>query len=86
MQNVFRHVQMPQVILLDWHMPVMDGLSFIKALRSSAEGNTPIVIFCTTETDLDHITAALAAGANEYVMKPFDNDIIVGKLTQLGLI
>ena len=78
--------QMPFVVLLDWHMPVMDGLSFIKSLREMEGGLAPTVIFCTTETDINNITAALSAGANEYVMKPFDSEIIQGKLQQLGLI
>lgn len=77
---------MPDVVLLDWHMPVMDGLQCIQGLRAMEGGSKPVVIFCTTETDINKITAALSEGANEYVMKPFDNDIIEGKLRQLGLI
>lgn len=77
----------PLLILLDWHMPVMDGLEFIKALRTNtAGGDKPTVIFCTTETDISHIQNAILAGANEYVMKPFDEEILKGKLSQLGLL
>ncbi len=76
----------PELIMLDWHMPVMDGLAFLKALRASEKGQAPTIIFCTTETDFDHIQAAIEAGANEYVMKPFDEAIIRGKLEQLGII
>lgn len=76
----------PELIMLDWHMPVMDGLQFLKALRVEDGGEEPAVIFCTTETDFSHIQEALEAGANEYVMKPFDEAIIRGKLEQLGLI
>ena len=76
----------PSLIMLDWHMPVMNGLEFLKVLRGLPEGAAPKVIFCTTETDLSNIQAAMEAGANEYVMKPFDEDIIRGKLTQLGLV
>jgi len=79
-------LDMPDAILLDWNMPVMDGLSFLKELRSEAEGKTPIVVFCTAERDILKITEALEAGANEYIMKPFDSDIIASKFAQAGLI
>ncbi|WP_262267994.1 response regulator [Microvirga yunnanensis] len=78
--------EMPDVILLDWNMPVMDGYSFLKALRSTPEGLSPKVVFCTTENGLDHITRALEAGADEYVMKPFDKDILAAKLQGLGVL
>jgi len=77
---------MPDIVLLDWNMPNMNGLEFLKALRAMPNGAGPVVIFCTTENDLDHITAALSEGANEYIMKPFDADIIQSKFSQLGLI
>jgi len=72
--------RMPDVILLDWNMPVMDGLEFLKSLRRSEGGREPAVIFCTTETDIDHIQKALANGANEYLMKPFDQESLIAKL------
>ena len=75
----------PDFVLLDWNMPVMSGLEFIHALRQLPDGDKPTVVFCTTENDLSHIQNALSAGANEYIMKPFDADIIRGKLEQLGL-
>ncbi len=78
--------KMPDAVLLDWNMPVMDGLDFLVALRSEAGGSEPKVIFCTTENDADHITQAINAGANEYIMKPFDRDIIEAKLQEVGLI
>lgn len=75
----------PSLIMLDWHMPEMNGLEFLKELRALPGGTTPVVIFCTTETELSNIQEAIRSGANEYVMKPFDEDIIRGKLEQLGL-
>ncbi len=79
-------VNLPDFVLLDWNMPVMNGIEFIRALRILPDGTKPTVVFCTTENDLKHINEALEAGANEYIMKPFDADIIRGKLDQLGLL
>jgi len=76
---------LPDVVLLDWNMPVMDGLEFLKALRSQ-QGTQPIVVFCTTENDMAHIRFAMEAGADEYIMKPFDREIIEAKFIQVGLI
>lgn len=78
---------MPEFILLDWHMPVMNGLEFIKRLRNDIPGGRePKVMFCTTENDINHIMEAIAAGADEYVMKPFDEELIRGKLVQIGVL
>ena len=79
-------IKMPDAILLDWNMPVMDGLTFIKRLRSEAGGDKPTVIFCSAERDVNKIAEALDAGADEYVMKPFDSDIIQSKFFQAGLV
>lgn len=78
--------EMPDAVLLDWNMPVMDGIDFLVALRKEQNGTMPKVIFCTTENDADHITRAITAGANEYIMKPFDKDIIQAKFSEVGLI
>lgn len=78
--------QMPEAILLDWNMPNMNGLEFVTKLRSMPGGAAPVVIFCTTENDISHITDAITAGANEYIMKPFDSDIIQTKFGQVGLL
>lgn len=78
--------RMPKFIILDWNMPVMSGIEFLHALRSEFGPGRPDVIFCTTESGLDHIVEALDSGAQEYVMKPFDNDILLGKLSRLGLL
>ena len=66
--------RMPDVILLDWNMPVMNGLEFLVSLRRTDGGNAPNVIFCTTETDVEHVRLAIDAGADEYLMKPFDTE------------
>lgn len=79
-------VKMPEAILLDWNMPVMDGLDFLKRLRDEPGGDKPTVIFCSAERDVNKIAEALDAGADEYVMKPFDSDIIQSKFFQAGLI
>jgi len=77
---------MPDAILLDWNMPIMDGLSFLKALRSTDGGTRPVVVFCTAERDVIKIAEALDAGADEYVMKPFDSDILESKFSEVGLL
>jgi two-component system, chemotaxis family, chemotaxis protein CheY len=77
---------LPEAILLDWNMPVMDGYDFLGNLRRMPGGEEPKVVFCTTENDIDHISRALNAGANEYIMKPFDKDIISAKFQEVGLI
>jgi len=76
---------MPDLILVDWNMPVMDGFTFLKALRSMPGGKAPKVILCTIESDLDHINKALAEGADEYIMKPFDVEILATKLIAVGI-
>lgn len=78
--------QMPDAILLDWNMPVMTGIEFLRRLRKMTGGDQPRVVFCTTENDLAHIQEALSSGANEYIMKPFDSDIVQTKFAQVGLI
>jgi two-component system chemotaxis response regulator CheY len=77
---------MPDAILLDWNMPNMNGIDFLRALRQDEGGDKPVVLFCTTENDLDHISAAIEAGANEYIMKPFDKEIIESKFNEAGLV
>lgn len=75
---------MPDVILLDWNMPVMTGIEFISHLRKTPGGDKPKVVFCTTENDVAHIREAIDAGADEYVMKPFDHETLQIKLQLVG--
>ena len=76
---------MPDAILLDWNMPVMNGIEFLRHLRAEPSGAKPTVIFCTVENDVERIREALDCGANEYIMKPFDGDIIASKFAEAGL-
>ncbi len=78
--------QMPDVILLDWNMPIMDGISFLKKVRKEPDGAHPRIVFCTTENTFDAIGAAINAGADEYIMKPFDETILKGKLEDVGVL
>ena len=77
---------MPDAVLLDWNMPVMDGYEFMCQLRRLPGGDVPKVVFCTTENGMDHISRALQGGANEYIMKPFDKDIVTAKFQEVGLV
>jgi len=74
------------VILLDWNMPVMDGLDFLKALRDEPLPHQPVVVMCTTENDMSRIVEAMQAGANEYIMKPFTEEIVRDKLEETGIL
>lgn len=77
---------MPDAIILDWNMPVMSGIEFLEQLRQMEGGDHPKVILCTTENNMTHIQRAVESGVNEYIMKPFDNEIIESKFTQIGLL
>jgi two-component system chemotaxis response regulator CheY len=79
-----RHL--PDAVLLDWNMPVMNGIEFLRALRQEFGATRPTVVFCTTETEMIFIEQAIAAGAQEFIMKPFDEEILVGKFSQVGLL
>ncbi len=76
---------LPDCVLLDWNMPVMNGIEFLKALRAEFGPDRPTVVFCTTENDLDRISEAITLGAQEFIMKPFDEAILLGKLAEVGI-
>jgi len=78
--------RMPDAILLDWNMPVMSGIDFLKALAAETSGRLPLVIFCSGESSVRHIQEALAAGADDYVIKPFDREVLALKFRGCGLI
>ena len=73
------------LVLADWNMPEINGLDLLKRLRQNPELSSLVVVMVTTETELDQMAAALEAGANEYVMKPFTKDILVEKLQLVGV-
>jgi len=77
---------LPDAVLLGWNMPMMDGYEFLGNLRRLPDGDRPKVVVCIPENDIDHISRALHAGANEYIMKPFDKDIVAAKFQEVGLI
>ena len=68
--------EMPDVILLDWQMPIMGGIEFLKLLRAYVGGQTPRVLYCLSESDIGHLALARKAGADDFVMKPFDRDLL----------
>ncbi len=76
---------LPGCVLLDWNMPVMNGIEFLKALRREFGPNPPVV-FCTTETEMKYVEQAIECGAQEFIMKPFDAEILLGKFSQAGLL
>ena len=78
--------RLPACVLLDWNMPVMNGIEFLRALRSEFGPYDPPVLFCTTENDLGSIQQAIELGASEYIMKPFDAELLIGKFAQVGLL
>ena len=82
----FCRTAMPDAILLDWLMPNMDGLDFVTSLRQEPGGDQPVVVFCAAENEPERIAEALAHGADEYIMKPFDGDIVAYKFGQAGLL
>ncbi len=75
----------PDVILLDWNMPVMSGIEFLRAIGERKERKRPKIVFCTTENGTAHINAAIEAGADEYIMKPFDRETLEAKLGFVGV-
>jgi two-component system, chemotaxis family, chemotaxis protein CheY len=82
------HREFPAVglVLADWNMPTMNGLDFVKHLRAEPRYEGVTVVMVTTETHLEQMTAALSAGVNEYVMKPFTAEMIADKLRLLGIL
>lgn len=74
------------LVLVDWNMPVMDGIEFVTAVRSQREYDAVKIVMVTTETESEQVSRAMQAGANEYVMKPFTKDVLVAKLSMLDVL
>lgn len=70
---------MPDAILLDWNMPIMSGLEFLKLLRAYIGGENPRIVYCTVENDIGAIAMARKEGADDYMMKPFDRNSLEAK-------
>jgi two-component system, chemotaxis family, chemotaxis protein CheY len=76
---------MPDAIIVDWSMPVVDGFEFIKQLRRMPGGDKPKVLFCTSEYDVAQIARAMHSGADDILLKPFDKDIVKAKFEDIGI-
>lgn len=84
-EAVERCVQrMPDAVLLDWDMPVMNGLEFLGALRLATKSDRPRIVYCLTENDPAEISRALLGGADDYLLKPFDRGTIAAALSGAG--
>ena len=77
---------MADVVLLDWNMPNMDGITFLKTIRGIERFNSVKVIMCTSESEKAKILEAIKSGANSYIVKPFTPEVLVAKLKELKLI
>lgn len=77
---------MPELILLDWNMPVMSGMEFVASLRCMQGDRRPKVVFCTSNSDASDIRKGIEAGADEYVIKPFDHETLQAKLKRIGAV
>jgi two-component system chemotaxis response regulator CheY len=83
--DVIRAGPAPELALIDWNMPVMNGLEFIRAVRKDPALEDMTLVMVTTESEHSQVVRALAAGAHEYVFKPFTAEALLGKLSMLGL-
>ncbi|HXR94850.1 MAG TPA: response regulator [Rhizomicrobium sp.] len=76
--------KMPDLIFLDWDLPSMPAVEFVKSLRGQQNGQRPVILFATTENDAGEIAHALAAGANDFILKPFDRASLRAKLAEIA--
>ncbi len=80
-----KEMEKPDLVLVDWNMPEMNGYEFVQAVRAESDYDQIPLMMVTTETEVSQVTKALSAGANEYVMKPFTKEVILAKLDILGI-
>ncbi len=83
--DILHETPLISLALVDWNMPVMNGLEFVKAVRAEKAYDNLTIVMVTTETETSQMVAALEAGANDYIMKPFTDEIIVERLMLLGI-
>jgi two-component system chemotaxis response regulator CheY len=76
---------MPDMILLDWHMPVMGGMEFLQSFRPLNKKKRPFILYCATENDKIELARAITAGANDYVLKPYDRETLYARIAEAGL-
>ena len=79
-------ISMPDLIIVDWDMPVMTGIEFVTAVRTIPNGKNPKIIFCTSKNAVEDVTRGMSAGANEWIVKPFDQAKMLAKLIKAGVI
>jgi two-component system chemotaxis response regulator CheY len=77
--------RMPDLIMLDWSMPGMEGVDFVRSLRAQPNGGHPLILACLTEIDPNEIAHGVVAGIDDYLLKPFDRDILSAKLADMGM-
>ncbi len=83
--DVLRATPLISLALVDWNMPVMNGLEFVESVRADTKYDNMTIVMVTTETETSQMLKALDAGANDYIMKPFTDEIIVERLMLLGI-
>jgi two-component system chemotaxis response regulator CheY len=84
--NLLKNMTLVDLVLVDWNMPEMDGISFVRAVRAESDYSALPMMMVTTNAELSQVSKALEAGVNEYIMKPFTTDILRQKLQLLGFL
>jgi len=79
-------LKLPEMILLDWHMPVMGGMEFLQSFRPVFKKKRPYILFCATDNNKMELARAITMGANDYVLKPYDRESLKAKIREAGLI